>query len=69
MEFTVEEMNVMCAYDTSAKDGLWMEIFNSIPHTPDAGLQRILQNTLNKLAKISDEEFSQIVFSPAYEEE
>ena len=67
--FTVEEMNLMCIYDTGSRDALLSGVRDSLPDVYDPELREIMENVIARLEKLTDEEFSQIVFSPDYEDE
>lgn len=66
--FNVEEMNLMCIFNTDSRDALVADIRESLPDVYDPELRDIMQTVTAKLEKLTDEEFSQIVFSPDYDD-
>ena len=67
LAFTVEEENLICAFDTSDRLTLIAAITNAIPELDEPELCEIAQNVRNKLETISDAEFPLLEFSPAYD--
>lgn len=66
MEFTVEEMNLMCIYDTGSKASLINGIVNGIDNADEPELLELMQNTVDKLKSLTEQEVLQISFSPAF---
>ena len=58
--FTVEEINLMCIYDTKDKSLLITELRDSLPDIYDQNMLDIYESAIEKLGKISDDEFSKI---------
>ena len=58
--FSVEEINLMCIYDTSDRTALIAELRDSLPDIGDPDMREIYENTIGKLEKISDNDFSDI---------
>jgi len=69
MNFTVEEMNLMCIYETGSKTALLAGIRESSPDVYDPELREIMETVIGKLDALTDEEFSQIGFYADYDEE
>jgi len=69
MNFTVEEMNLMCIYETDSKAALLAGIRESLPDVYDPELREIMETVIGKLEPLTDEEFSQIGFYADYDEE
>lgn len=65
MEFTVEQMNLMCIFDTSSRAHLMLGIQNALPDVEDAELREIMLGVFDRLAGMDDEVFSAIDFIPA----
>ena len=69
MTFTVEEVNLICIYDTTNRVALIDGISAVMPDYEDDDMREIAENALRKLNSMSDSEFSETVFSPAYDGE
>lgn len=68
--FTVEEENLICAFNTSNRNILIAEIRNALPHfgnEPD--MAEIADNVIDKLEVMTDTEFSKNTFTPTYDDE
>ena len=72
MEFTIEEINLMCIYDTGTRQGL-MDALKSmlgdlLPE--EAELRQLTENVLARLNGMTDDEYAQMQESliPAYDE-
>ncbi len=70
--FTVEEVNLMCIYDTGDRSGLIREIEEMTRYlTPDeTELSALADAVLNKLRGITDEQYAALMneMIPDYEE-
>lgn len=70
--FTVEEINLMCIYDTGTRKGLIAELEAMQTHLePDeTELLELTRSVMEKLRAISDEEYAVLANTlvPAYEE-
>ncbi len=72
MEFTIEEINLMCIYDTGTRQGLMDELRTMqgdlLPE--EVELRRLTENVLAKLYGMTDDEYAQMQDSliPAYDE-
>jgi len=58
--FSAEEINLMCIFDNSSKDKLLAELRESKSYVYEPDMRDIYDNTIEKLEKISDEDFSEI---------
>ena len=72
MEFTIEEINLMCIYDTGTRQGL-MDTLKAmlgdlLPE--EAELRQLTENVLARLNGMTDDEYAQMQESliPAYDE-
>lgn len=72
MEFTIEEINLMCIYDTGTRQGL-MDALKAmlgdlLPE--EAELRQLTENVLARLNGMTDDEYAQMQESliPAYDE-
>ena len=72
MEFTIEEINLMCIYDTGTRQGLMDELRamqgDLLPE--EVELRRLTENVLAKLYGMTDDAYAQMQDSliPAYDE-
>jgi hypothetical protein len=70
--FTVEEVNLMCIFDTSSRKRLISDIsaaigdFDAGDPQSDAEIREIAENTLSKLNAMSDTEFAALELCPEY---
>ena len=72
MEFTIEEINLMCIYDTGTRQGL-MDALKAmlgdlLPE--EAELRQLTENVLARLNGMTDDEYAQMLSSliPVYDE-
>lgn len=72
MEFTIEEINLMCIYDTGTRQGL-MDALKAmlgdlLPEEEE--LRQLTENVLARLNGMTDDEYAQMQESliPAYDE-
>lgn len=69
--FNIEELNLMCIYDSGTRSGL-MEGLEKIATeltAEDADLAELFQSTMKKLAAMSDQEYGELILVPDYKEE
>ena len=69
MKFTVEEENLICIYDTTSRGALMNALRTAMPDFDEPEMRELAGNVLRKLDGMSDEDFSELVFSPAYSNE
>jgi len=67
--FTVEEENLICAFDTSSRLALMIDINSALPELEDPELREIAEHVLCKLDAMPDAEFSMLILSPAYNDD
>lgn len=67
MDFTVEEINLMCVYDTSDRGRLLTGIRESLPHLLEPELKELAQGIISRLEAMTDREFAALVHAPDYE--
>ncbi len=67
--FTVEEINLMCVFNTDSRSKMINDIQNVIPQLEDNDMEELAERVLRKLEKMSDAEFVEIVLEPAEEEQ
>ena len=58
--FSVEEINLMCIYDTNDRTALIAELRDSLPGIYEPDMRDIYESAIEKLEKISDSDFSEI---------
>ena len=72
MEFTIEEINLMCIYDTGTRQGLIdvLKAMYSDLLPEEAELRQLTENVLARLNGMTDDEYAQMLSSliPAYDE-
>lgn len=64
MTFTSDEMNLICIYDTSDKAELEKQLRLSVPYIENAELREITETVINKLERMTAEEFERTEFIP-----
>lgn len=69
--FSIEELNLMCIYDTGTRGGLMAGLEKiALELAPeDADLMDLIQSALKKLAVMSDEEYGELILVPDYKDE
>ena len=69
--FSIEELNLMCIYDTGTRSGLIVELEKiALEFTPeDTELAGLVQSALKKLTAMSDQEYGELILIPDYKEE
>ena len=66
--FTVEEVNLMCIFDTSGKTTLIAELAAAMTDFDEPELIEIAENVLGKLNRMNDSEFATLELYPEYED-
>jgi hypothetical protein len=66
--FTVEEVNLMCIFDMSSRGTLIVELIDATADFEDAEMLDIAVAVLDKLSKMSDEDFDALELNPIYED-
>ena len=64
-QFTVEEVNLMCIFDTSDRRGLIIELIGATEDFEDDMLE-IASPLITKLSKMSDADFAALALYPEY---
>ena len=69
--FSIEELNLMCIYDTGTRSGLiaGLEKISTELAPEDAELAELIQSALKKLTTMSDQEYGELILVPDYKEE
>ena len=68
--FSIEELNLMCIYDTGTLSGLIAGLEKiALELAPEeAELAGLIQSALKKLTAMSDEEYGELILVPDYKE-
>ena len=66
--FTVEEVNLMCIFDTSSREQLITELTAAIGGFDEPELIEIAETALTKLSEMSDEDFAALDLYPEYDD-
>lgn len=69
MMCSVEEMNLMCIFDHSGRGELMEDISASIPYIDDVDMLSLMEQTVTLLSGMSEDEFAELVFEPALDED
>ena len=64
MTFSQDEINLMCIYDTSDKAELIKELRFSVPYIEDTELKTITETVIDKLERMTNDEFSKLELEP-----
>lgn len=67
MDFTTEEINFICVYDTGSKGRLLTGIRESLPYLLEPELKELAQGVIARLEVMTDREFAALVLAPDYE--
>ena len=70
-QFTVDEMNLMCIYDTGTREGLIQEMrtMRRYIESDQPELLAMTDSVLEKLSKISDTAYAALDLIPDFDEE
>lgn len=68
--FTFEEMNLMCIYNTGSRTGLMENLTDMRGHLlpEEKELREMTDSTLSKLRAMTDEEFAELELYPDFDE-
>ena len=71
MDFTNDEMNLMCIYDTGNRTGLINAISEMRKElsTDEIELHELTDSTLNKLSAMSDEDYAKLELYPDFDDD
>ena len=58
--FTVEEINLLCIYDTTTRAGLLDDLRQALPDVYDPELREIIENAAAKLEAVTDAEYIEL---------
>lgn len=71
MDFTNDEMNLMCIYDTGSRTGL-INALSEMRKELDAdevALRELTDSVLNKLSAIPDEDYAKLELYPDFDDD
>lgn len=71
MNFTNDEMNLMCIYDTGSRTGL-INALSEMRKELDAdevALRELTDSVLNKLSAMSDEDYAKLELYPDFDDD
>jgi hypothetical protein len=63
--FSMEEINLMCIYDTSSRRALYYDLVTALRDVYEPEMVSLLVSTIEKLETVTDEEFPGIGFYAA----
>ena len=71
MDFTNDEMNLMCIYDTGSRTGLINALSEMRKEldTDEIELRELTDSTLNKLSAMSDEDYAKLELYPDFDDD
>lgn len=69
MSFSLEEINLMCIYDCTSRSGLISELEDALEYTDEPEMLRVMEQTIEKLYRMIDEQFSLLPLVPAWEDD
>ena len=64
-KFTVEEIDLMCVFNTKSRMELLEDFGRVLPHLKESEMEELARNVLTKLQEITDEEFAELVLEAA----
>ena len=65
----VEMINLMCIFNHSSKAVLLADIKASLPYINDSDMARLMVETVKTLEEMTDDEYAEIVFEPAIDDD
>lgn len=68
MRYSMEEINLMCIYETESRTGMIAELEAATEYVDDPEMLRLIDQTLDKLNHTSDDEFADLALFPAWED-
>ena len=71
MDFTNDEMNLMCIYDTGSRTGLINALSEMRKEldADEAALRELIDSVLNKLSAIPDEDYAKLELYPDFDDD
>lgn len=68
MRYSLEETNLMCIYDCTSRSGLIDELDEAMEYVDDLEILRLMEQTIDKLYRTTDAQFSALPLVPAWED-
>lgn len=70
MDFTFDEMNLMCIYNTGTRGGLMdaLAVMREYLEPEETELRELTDSVLEKLERISNEEYTELELIPDFNE-
>ena len=71
MDFTNDEMNLMCIYDTGSRTGLINALSEMRKElsADEVALRELTDSVLNKLSAMSDEDYAKLELYPDFDDD
>ena len=71
MDFTNDEMNLMCIYDTGSRTGLINALSEMRKEldADEAALRELTDSTLNKLSAMTEEDYEKLELYPDFDDD
>lgn len=69
MKYSIEELNLMCIYETDSRTSMIAELEAATEYIDDPEILRLIDQTLDKLNHTTDNEFADLALFPAWEDE
>jgi hypothetical protein len=60
MEYSVEEINLMCIFEHSSRNVLIEDMTASLPYIDDSEMASLMEQTIHQLERMSDAEFAEL---------
>lgn len=68
MQYSLEEINLMCIYDCTSRSGLLDELEAAMEYVDDPEMLRLMEQTIDKLYRTTDAQFADLPLIPAWED-
>lgn len=69
MNYSIEEMNLMCIYECNTRQGMISELEAAIEYVDDPEMLHLIDQTLEKLYHTTDQEFIDLAPYPTWDED
>ena len=68
MQYSLEEINLMCMYDCTSRSGLSDELEDAMEYVDDPEMLRLMEQTIDKLHRTTDAQFADLPLVPTWED-